>query len=114
MLCTYSIMNARFSAPPMQVTAPSCNLHAFPPLGKGFILPAPVFPTDQFITSLLPTPMSRELRFMPVQAVVYDKEGRFQGKHDFGNLPRNHQKALVLNDLVQFGQEYGHVELIYD
>lgn len=83
-------------------------------LGKGFILPAPLFPTDHYTTSLLPTPMSRELEFMPVKALVYDKEGSLKGSYAFGNLPRYHQKALIVNDLVQFGQDYGHIELVYD
>ena len=83
-------------------------------LGKGFILPAPIFSTDDYITTLLPTPMSRELRFMPLKALVYDKDGQLEGDYAFGNLPRNHQKALVVNDLAQLGQDYGHVELIYD
>lgn len=83
-------------------------------LGKAYILPAPLFPTDRYITSMLPTPMSRELQFMPVKALVYDKEGNLKGSHGFGNLPRSHDQALVLNDIVQLGSDYGHVELVYD
>ncbi len=83
-------------------------------LGKGFILPAPLFPTDSYLTSLLPTPMSRELQFMPLKALVYDKEGILQGQHAFGNLPRHHQQALLVNDIAHLGQDYGHVELVYD
>ncbi|MBI2707258.1 MAG: hypothetical protein HYX35_02960 [Proteobacteria bacterium] len=82
--------------------------------GKGFVLPAPLLPTDSYLTSLLPTPMSRELKFMPLQALVYDKEGALKGKHAFGNLPRHHQQMLLVNDVAQLGQDYGHVELIYD
>jgi hypothetical protein len=83
-------------------------------LGKGFILPAPILPMDTYVTSLLPTPMSRESRFMPVQAHVYNKDGVLEGKHAFGNLPRNHHQALCINDVVSLSQEYGHVELTYD
>ncbi len=83
-------------------------------LGKGFILPAPLLPTDSYFTSILPTPMSRELRFMPLQALVYTKEGVLKGQYAFGNLPRHHQHALVVNEVAQLGQDYGHVELIYD
>lgn len=83
-------------------------------LGKGFILPAPILPTDLYITSLLPTPMSRELRRMPLKAFVYDKEGVLKNSYAFGNLPRHHQHALVINDLASLGQDYGHVELVYD
>lgn len=82
-------------------------------LGKGFILPAPLLPTESYLTSVLPTPMSRALRFMPVQALIYDKEGALKGTHAFGNLPRHHDKALCVNDMVSLN-DYGHVELIYD
>lgn len=82
--------------------------------GKGFILPAPIFPTDFFTTTLLPTPMSRELQSMPVKAFVYDKDGQCHGEHSLGNLPRHHQKALVVSDLINLGKDYGHVELVYD
>ncbi|HUX78187.1 MAG TPA: hypothetical protein VMW10_00355 [Alphaproteobacteria bacterium] len=83
-------------------------------LGKGFILPAPLFPTDYYTTSMLATPMSRELKFMPVKALIYDSQGNHKGSYAFGNLPRDHKKALILNELVQLGQDYGHVELVYD
>ncbi len=85
-----------------------------PIFGKGFILPAPLLSTDLYKTSLLPTPMSRELQFMPVKALMYDKEGVLKGSASLGNLPRHHQKELVLNDLIDLGQDYGHVELVYD
>lgn len=83
-------------------------------LGKGFILPAPLLPTDSYITSLLPTPMSRESRFMPIQAHVYNQDGVLEGKYSFGNLPRNHSQGLRVNDLIPLLQGYGHVELTYD
>lgn len=82
-------------------------------LGKGFILPAPLLPTESYVSSVLPTPMSRALRFMPVQALIYDKEGTLKGTHTFGNLPRHHQQVLCINDIVSL-DDYGHVELIYD
>jgi hypothetical protein len=83
-------------------------------LGKGFILPAPLFPTDHFTTSILPTPMSRELRFLPIKALIYDKEGLLKANYSFGNLPRSHKEQLVLQNIHDLGQDYGHVELVYD
>ncbi|MBA3813333.1 MAG: hypothetical protein H0X26_02395 [Alphaproteobacteria bacterium] len=83
-------------------------------VGKGYILPAPLLPTSLYTTSLLPTPMSRELQFMPLQVFVYDKEGALKVTHSLGNLPRNSIPSLVLNDLIDLGQDYGHVELVYD
>lgn len=80
-------------------------------LGKGYILPAPIFPVDEYTTSLLPTPMSRDAQFFPLKALVYDKEGRLQETITLGNLPRNHQEAVVLKTPHN---DYGHVELVYD
>lgn len=83
-------------------------------LGKGYILPAPVLPTALYTTSVLPTPMSRALQSMPLQVLVYDKDGNLQATHKMGNLPRHQITSFVVNDLVDFGQDYGHVELVYD
>ncbi len=85
-----------------------------PAVGKGFILSAPLFSTDDFFTSVLPTPMSRESQFMPLKALVYSKDGALKGTHSFGNLPRNHGQAFRVNDHIDLGAEYGHLELIYD
>lgn len=83
-------------------------------MGKGYILPAPLFPTDLFTTSLLPTPMSRGLQYMPLQVFVYDKEGKERATRKLGNLVRHSIPSVVLNDLIDLGQDYGHVELVYD
>lgn len=85
-----------------------------PFFGKGFILSAPVLPMDQYITSLLPTPMSRALQFMPLEALIYDKEGLLKKAVSLGNLPRNHTTSLTINDVVDLSHNYGHVELVYD
>lgn len=83
-------------------------------LGKAYILPAPLFPTESFTTTLLPTPMSRGIQFMPLKALVYDKDGNLKATHSLGNLPRNHKTELVVNDIANLGSDYGHVELVYD
>jgi hypothetical protein len=83
-------------------------------LGKAYILPAPVLPTNKFKTSVLPTPMSRSLISLPVKALVYDKDGNQMAEYFFGDLPRHHAKDFVVSDIVDFGDDYGHVELIYD
>ena len=86
-------------------------------LGKLHIVPAPLFPLDQFTTWALPTPMSTTLQHLPVKAFVYDAHGQKIAEHKFGNLNRHDSVALNLNDLLK-GQTleggYGHVELIYD
>lgn len=83
-------------------------------LGKSYILPAPLFPTCTYTTTLLPTPMNRDTSFFPLKALVYNKDGQMIAEQSLGNLPRNHQKELVVSDLVQMEGDYGHVELIYD
>lgn len=83
-------------------------------LGKGYILPAPLLPMDRYLTSLLPTPMSRELTAMSLLVHVYDKEGKQVVVHSLGDLPRHGMTSLRLNDIVDLGQDYGHVELLYD
>jgi hypothetical protein len=83
-------------------------------LGKGYILPAPLLPMDRYITSLLPTPMSRELNTMSLSVRVYNKEGHQVAAHALGDLPRRGMTSLTLNDIVDLGQDYGHVELLYD
>lgn len=85
-----------------------------PYIGKGFILSAPILPMDLYTTSLLPTPMSRMLQFMPLEALVYDKEGLLKKTISLGNLPRNHKTSVVINDAIDLAHNYGHVELIYD
>lgn len=83
-------------------------------IGKGFILPSPILPMDTYTTSVLPTPMAREQKFLPLKALIYDKDGALKTSYSFGNLPRNHSHQLILNDIVNLNQSYGHVELVYD
>jgi hypothetical protein len=58
--------------------------------------------------------MSRQAQFLPLQVFVYDKDGNQKAAHKMGNLPRHGIPALVLNDLIDLGKDYGHVELVYD
>lgn len=83
-------------------------------LGKAYILPAPLFPTCTFTTTLLPTPMNRDSRSFPLKALIYDKEGQLKTEQSLGNLPRSHEKELVVSDLISLEDDYGHVELVYD
>jgi len=88
-------------------------------LGKGFILPAPVFDPARFRTWVLPTPMSTAQTHLPVQCAVFDANGREVARHRFGNLPRNHASAVEVGALlaeagVQLGTPNGHLELTYD
>jgi hypothetical protein len=44
--------------------------------GKGFLLPAPILPRKEWRSALLPTPMARSQRELPVTAILYDASGR--------------------------------------
>ena len=86
-------------------------------LGKGYLLPAPVMPTAEWQSSVLPTPMAVGQAELPIAALVYDPEGNEILRHRFGRLPRAHRVALDLDEVA--GIEalhggYGHVELVYD
>lgn len=83
-------------------------------LGKGYILPAPLLPTNQYVTSILPTPMSRSLKNLPVKVLVYDKDGNLLNELSLGSLSRNHATCLEVNSLAEVVDDYGHVELVYD
>ena len=84
-------------------------------LGKGYLLPAPILPRDEWQSLLLPTPMAVTQRELPVTALVYDPAGNEVARHRFGRLPRNHRSELDLDRAGEaLGEGYGHVELVYD
>ena len=92
--------------------------------GQGYILPAPLLPPEQFRTVVLPTPMATTQTTLPIAALVYDAEGKEVATQSFGRLPRSHEEALDLNQLLERqgaslngkagGGAWGHVELVYD
>ena len=86
-------------------------------LGKGYLLPAPVMPIDQWQSLVLPTPMAVGQAELPIAALVYDPDGNEVLRHSFGRVPRAHQVALDLDEVAEIEvlrNSYGHVELIYD
>ncbi len=86
-------------------------------MGKGYILPAPVLPTDRWRSLALPTPMSTCQSELPVAALIFDASGRELAKHRFGRLPRDHASALDTSELLNgtsLPSGYGHMELVYD
>jgi hypothetical protein len=80
-------------------------------MGKGHILPGALLPPDQFVTEMLPTPMSSVQQRLPVKALIFNSEGALIAEHRFGALPRDHREAL---DVSALARGAGHVELIYD
>jgi len=85
-------------------------------MGKGHVLPAALLPPEEFVTTLLPTPMSTAQRQLPVKALVYDADGVPVAEHRFGALARDHRYALDVSALAghALATRYGHVELVYD
>ena len=85
-------------------------------IGKGYILPFPVFPTARFETHVLPTPMASWQDDLPLALLVYDAEGRELARENLGRLPRRHDVTREIGALVNgaLAQAHGHGELVYD
>ena len=84
-------------------------------LGRGYLLPFPVLPPDQFSTVVQPTPMAEMQADLPIRIDVFAADGRLVAERFLGRLPRNHDLALDLAELgAGLGAEGGHAELIYD
>ncbi|HQU04048.1 MAG TPA: hypothetical protein PLT25_04955 [Acidocella sp.] len=87
-----------------------------PALGRGFLLPFPILPRQAYKTIVQPTPMAVSEMNMPLRIDVFDPEGKKILEHYLGVLPRNHDIAvdmdeLLATDLLPSG---GHAELVYD
>lgn len=88
-------------------------------LGKGYLLPAPILPTDRYRSFALPTPMSTCQQALPLAAVLYDADGSEVARHRFGRMPRSEITLLDINACLAHAKKalpsgYGHVELVYD
>ncbi len=80
-------------------------------LGRGYILPFPVLPSDEFRSIVQPNPMAERQSSLPVRLDVFAPDGRKVAERFLGNLPRDHDLAL---DLEAVGAAVGHAELVYD
>lgn len=90
-----------------------------PHFGKGFILPAPLLPTQKWHTLILPTPMATTQTKLPLALEVYDPQGKKLLRESFGMLLRTDSKPIDVTGLLQQrnihpGDHFGHVELMYD
>jgi hypothetical protein len=85
-------------------------------LGKGYLLPAPILPSEIWRSLALPTPMARTQEELPIALVVYDSLGRELARHRFGRLQRRDSVALDIDELLPRGlpKDGGHMELVYD
>ena len=104
---------------------PDPQLSALRPLiGKGYILPAPIMPLARYRSIVLPTPMTRAQKELPLALLIYDRMGREISRHALGHMPRTEVLAFTIDtsfcaglerDLAgNNGQAYGHMELLYD
>jgi len=95
--------------------------------GKGYILPLPLLPPAQFSTVLLPTPMARDQRMLPLAVAVYDGNGKELAQRYLGHLIRavsmtvdlepwleelRYSEAGLEDEVLTAG--YGHLEFLYD
>jgi hypothetical protein len=89
-------------------------------IGKGFLLPAPILPYEQYRSVVLPTPMATTQTELPVALKLYDASGKEAASQFLGRLPRNHRTAIDIADMLNgtasdaLPSGYGHAELVYD
>jgi hypothetical protein len=83
---------------------------------RGFLLPFPILPRDQFRTLVQPTPMAVAEQNMPLRLDVFSPQGEPVAQHYLGLLPRDHDLALDLDDVLAPDALVagGHAELVYD
>jgi hypothetical protein len=80
-------------------------------LGRGYILPFPILPPEDFRTIVQPNPMAERQASLPLRLDVFSADGRLAAQRFLGNLPRAHDLAL---DLAELDAGLGHAELAYD
>ncbi|MDE2319030.1 MAG: hypothetical protein KGK02_04950 [Rhodospirillales bacterium] len=87
-----------------------------PAMGRGYLLPFPVLPRGRFKTTALPTPMVETERDMPLRMDVFTPDGEKIVEKFLGRLPRNHDCAVDLDDVLPQDAlpDGGHAELAYD
>jgi hypothetical protein len=85
-------------------------------MGRGFLLPFPVLPRGRYKTIVQPTPMAVSEQNLPLRLDVFSPAGEAILQHYLGVLPRNHDVAIDLDDLLPADAlpEGGHAELVYD
>jgi len=88
-------------------------------MGKGYVLPAPILPTDRYQSEALPTPMSTAQDTLSLALIANDASGQEVARRRLGCLARDHATAVDLDELLrEAGAElaggYGHMELVYD
>jgi len=87
-----------------------------PALGRGFLLPFPVLPRGRYKTIVQPTPMAVTENNLPLRLDVFAPDGEKIVERFLGVLPRAHDVAVDLDDVLPEGAlpQGGHAELVYD
>jgi hypothetical protein len=97
--------------------APDPGIPSLPaPMGRGYLLPVPVMPRGRFRTLIQPTPMATTQATLPLRLDVFDPDGHKVIEHFLGCLPRDHDVAIDLDELLPAGvlPAGGHADLAYD
>jgi len=88
-------------------------------MGKGYIMPLPVLPREEFASVHLPTPMAREQHELPIRAELYDGDGTLVDSRYMGRLARRESKPVDIDDWIRESGKtlpsgFGHLEFLYD
>ena len=87
-------------------------------MGKGYILPAPILPTETWSSTALPTPMTIAQDKLPIALLANDPEGHEILRLPLGKLSRDHTHYVDLSRETkiknQLSGQFGHMELVYD
>jgi phage tail protein X len=87
-----------------------------PALGRGFLLPFPILARRRYKTIVQPTPMAVSELDLPLRLDVFAPNGEKCAERFLGVLPRAHDIAVDLDDVLPAGvlPDGGHAELVYD
>lgn len=88
-------------------------------MGKGYIMPLPILPRDEFHSVMLPTPMATEQHELPIRAEMIDASGETVAVKYLGRIPRRESvevdvESWIAEEGAKLPSGYGHVEFLYD
>ncbi len=88
-------------------------------MGKGYIMPLPLPPIDQFSTHALPTPMARSQQELPLKIDLIDAGGETLASKFLGRVARHESACISLDDWIKedgitLPSGHGHLEFLYD
>ncbi|MCR9241515.1 MAG: hypothetical protein NXH87_09075 [Rhodobiaceae bacterium] len=88
-------------------------------MGKGYIMPLPVLPTNLFNSTVLPTPMARSEQEMPLRIELMDADGSTVASKYLGRIQRRDHMAIDIDawlkeEGAKLPSGHGHAEFLYD